>query len=128
MTETPTPPEPGFYASHPLDILLRDWRNTELPTGTEDYLDEEHPEHPEANARIVAAELGAYRAFADLIDAFRAHPDMEYADGLDRLHILLDELPEPAPAIPTPSELVLTLAELDALESGKGDRPVRRRA
>jgi hypothetical protein len=127
MIETPTPPEPGFYASHPLDILLRDWRDSELPTGTEDYLAEEHPEHPEANARLVAAELGAYRAFADLIDAFRAHPDLTYADGRDRLYILLDELPDPAAPIPTPSELVLTLRELAALESGDGDRPVRSR-
>ncbi len=126
MTETPTPPEPGFYASEPLDIVLRDWRDTEIPSGTADFLDDEHPEHPEANASLVAAELAAYRALANLVDAFRAHPDLGYADALDRIDIMLDELPAPAKAIPAPAELVLNLAELDALESGQGDRPVRR--
>lgn len=126
MTETPSTPEPGHYASEPLDIILRDWRNTAIPVGTEDYLDDEHHEHPEANRRVVVAELDAYRALAELVDAFRAHPELSYADALDRLAIMLDELPAPAKPIPAPAELVLTLAELDALESGKGDRPVRR--
>lgn len=128
MTDTNTAPEPGSYGSHRLDVLLRNWRDTSIPSGTEEFLSEEHAETPEANAAIVAAELGAYVALADLIDAFRAHPDFAYEDGLDRIRIMLDELPSPPAPMATPTELILTRAEAAALASGNGDRPVGARA
>lgn len=124
MTDKNTAPEPGAYASHPLDVLMVSWRDTSIPSGTEAFLAEEHAETPEANAAIVAAELGAYVALADLIDAFRAHPDFAYSDALDRVAIMLEELPAPPAPIPTPRELTLTRAEVHALQSGNGDRLV----
>jgi len=96
MTETPTPPEPGSFASEPLDRLLVDWHNTELGTGVADFLEDTYgADDIEAHERVERAEVALLAGVASFIDAFRVHPELSYAGAIDRLFSLLEELPEP---------------------------------
>jgi hypothetical protein len=95
MTDNAALPAPGELASEPLDVLLRDWRDINVGTGAAAYLVETFDTHEEAAERIEAAEVAFLAAVANLVDAFRTHPELGYGDAVERIADLLAELPEP---------------------------------
>ena len=95
MTDNTALPAPGELASEPLDLLLRDWRDIANGTGAADYLVETFEAHEAEAERIEAAEIAFLAATANLIDAFRTHPELGYGDAIERIADLLADLPEP---------------------------------